>query len=95
LSPEESVQFNSYLFAVLRLHYQNWLEYEAGALDLASLQARQGGLVGALSTPMSRRWWEHFSIPGGPYSDSFVAYVNSLLENRPVGETSDAVLAFQ
>ena len=94
MTDAESFRLAAYLFATVRTHEHYAAEYFSGALDERILISYQSGLIGNLSTPQTRKWWD--AIASGPtFPDDFVAYVNELLERVPIDTLNGDVQIFR
>ena len=87
LTDEEVIKLFGYLSLVLRAHEQYWGQYQFGVLDEATMRRFENALIGQLSFPSSRNWWN--SVKGG-VDPEFSGRVDRLLENAAVSNGSSA-----
>jgi hypothetical protein len=64
LTDEERIKLSTYLFAAVRLRERDWNQYRSGVLDEDTWVSYQSGLVGMLSMPQTRKWWDYYSAVG-------------------------------
>lgn len=92
MTDAEKVTQSAYLFTMYRLRERDWLQYQAGAMDIETWRSYQIGLIGNLQYSEVRKWWNfNFADTTG---NNFVDYVNGLLEDIPIRTELQDIRAF-
>ena len=81
LTDEELLQFNAWLAAFVRTREAQWLQYQSGVLDEVTWRTYLVPLLGTLSWPHVRNWWD--SPATGVFNREFVEHVNESLVDSP------------
>ncbi len=92
LSDEERIRLSYLLLTFVRMRESNWLQYENGTLDDATWQSHRLTLIGQLSAPQARAWWQNYAVER-VYGSEFISMVNELLANVPVFDGSSPHIA--
>ena len=93
LSDEERIRLSYLLITFVRMRESNWLQYENGTLDDVTWQTYRLTLIGQLSTPQTRAWWQNFPVER-IYGSEFISLVNELLVDVPLIDPSAHITAF-
>jgi len=82
LTDEEKGELQNYLVALARSREFEWFQYRRGQLGQDLWESYLQGLVGNLSYPRTRAWWDYISR--NALDREFVATVNDALSTTPV-----------
>lgn len=86
LTDEELARLGTYLIATVRLRENQFFQYQNGVLDERTWLAYRAALPAVFSTEFFREWWRNRSSRG-EFDAGFVAMVNELFEQHPVGSS--------
>jgi hypothetical protein len=81
----DTMRFNLYCISMFHVFQQYFLDAERGLGDLEVWKGEERAMKGLLATPGVARWWKE--APFLPYTGSFIARVNSILD-APVEEAA-------
>jgi hypothetical protein len=81
LTNEEAAMLEGWLVMLVRSREHEWLQYRAGLLDRRTWESYLSGLLGNLSTPNTRRWW---NVIESSFDAEFAAVIDDRLATVPI-----------
>ncbi len=94
LTDDEKIRLSAYWITFVRMRENNWFQYQNGVLDDVTWESYRSSIVGSLSSPRARTWWQNYAVGQMAFDAEFVSLVDNLLADVPVQEQSALVAAF-
>jgi hypothetical protein len=92
LSDQEKAQLHFLLLSTFRAREHEWIQFEKGVIDSATLESWSAGIAGYLRASNNRRWWRN--VGRNDFVPGFVAYVDGLFKDTPTTNQPIYVTAF-